>query len=149
MCRPWWSPSFPESYSKVRALLLLIMEGDQNDLALQILRNHPNCNWEVSDAGSYKLQLASAALSIPLSPAPQVPSPGGRNGGRRAWMTPLLPALVPGTTGLPFTTLLCCPTGAPDCLFCSTAVLLIDPAAAEVLKPLMAMIGRRFQQMWR
>ena len=49
---------------------------DGHDLDLQIFRNNPNCNWEVSS--SYKLQLPSAALSIPISPSPQVPSPGGR-----------------------------------------------------------------------
>ena len=40
--------------------------------------NHHNCNCEVS--GSYMLQLASAALSIPNSPSLQLPKflfPGG------------------------------------------------------------------------
>ena len=46
---------------------------DDHDLDLQIFRNNPNCNWEVSS--SYELQLPSAALSIPISPSPQVPSP--------------------------------------------------------------------------
>ena len=45
---------------------------DDHDLDLQIFRNNPNCNWEVSSI-SYKLQLPSAALSIPSSPSPQVP----------------------------------------------------------------------------
>ena len=53
---------------------------DDHDLDLQIFRNNHNCNWEVSS--SYKLQLPSAILSIPISPSPsptpQVPSPGGR-----------------------------------------------------------------------
>ena len=40
-------------------------------IILQIYRNNPNCNWEVSS--SYKLQLPSAALSIPSSPSPQLP----------------------------------------------------------------------------
>ena len=44
---------------------------DDHDLDLQIFRNNPNCNWEVSS--SYKLQLPSAALSIPISPSPQLP----------------------------------------------------------------------------
>ena len=46
---------------------------DDHDLDLQIFRNNPNCNWEVSS--SYKLQLPSAALSIPISPSPHLPSP--------------------------------------------------------------------------
>ena len=46
---------------------------DDHDLDLQIFRNNPNCNWEVSS--SYKLQLRSAALSIPISPSPHLPSP--------------------------------------------------------------------------
>ena len=54
----------------------MIMEDD-HDLDLQIFRNNPNCNWEVSS--SYKLQLPSAAPSIPISPAalsiPSSPSP--------------------------------------------------------------------------
>ena len=57
---------------------------DDHDLDLQIFRNNPNCNWEVSS--SYKLQLPSAALSIPSSPSPQVPSPKSRRPGSRAWM---------------------------------------------------------------
>ena len=32
------------------------------------------CNWEVSSSYEYKLQLPSAALSIPISPSPQLPS---------------------------------------------------------------------------
>ena len=44
---------------------------DDHDLDLQIFRNNPNCNWEVSS--SYKLQLPSVALSIPSSPSPQLP----------------------------------------------------------------------------
>ena len=59
---------------------------DDHDLDLQIFRNNPNCNWEVSS--SYKLQLPSAALSIPSSPSPQlpksqVPSPKSRRPGGR------------------------------------------------------------------
>ena len=42
----------------------VIMEGD-HDLSLQIYRINHNCNCEIS--GSYMLQLASAALSIPSS----------------------------------------------------------------------------------
>ena len=47
---------------------------DDHDLDLQIFRNNPNCNWEVSS--SYKLQLPSAALSIPISPTPQLQEAG-------------------------------------------------------------------------
>ena len=66
---------------------------DDHDLDLQIFRNNPNCNWEVSS--SYKLQLPSAALSIPSSPSPQVPksqvpSPGGREAVNA--VVPLVPA---------------------------------------------------------
>ena len=58
-------------------------------LDLQIFRNNPNCNWEASS--SYKLQLPSGALSIPISPSPQVPSLGGREAVMVA-VVPLVPA---------------------------------------------------------
>ena len=53
---------------------------------LQIFRNNPNCNWEVSS--SYKLQRYLQQPS--LSPSPQVPSPKSR----RPWTPwcPLVPA---------------------------------------------------------
>ena len=46
------------------------MEGDHHDLiALQIVRNNPNCiNWD---------EVSYLAALLPLSPAPQAPSPGG------------------------------------------------------------------------
>ena len=49
----------------------VIVEGD-HDLSPQIFRINHNCNCEVS--GSYMLQLASAALSIPSSPSLQLPN---------------------------------------------------------------------------
>ena len=55
---------------------------DDHDLDLQIFRNNPNCNWEVSS--SYKLQLPSAALSIPSSPSPQLPKSQVQEA-RRPW----------------------------------------------------------------
>ena len=60
---------------------------DDHDLDLQIFRNNPNCNWEVSS--SYKLQLPSAALSIPSSPSPQLPKSQVQEA-RRPW-TPWRP----------------------------------------------------------
>ena len=103
----------------------MIME-DAHDLDLQIFRNNPNCNWEVSS--SYKLQLHSSALSIPISPTPQVPSPGGPEA---------VDAVVPAgprwcCTSSMVTTLLCCPTGSTCCPLCPTGVL-IDPVAAVLL----------------
>ena len=64
---------------------------DDHDLDLQIFRNNPNCNWEVSS--SYKLQLPSAALSIPISPSPQLPKSQVQEA-RRPWTPwcPLVPA---------------------------------------------------------
>ena len=102
---------------------------DDHDLDLQIFRNNPNCNWEVSS--SYKLQLPSAALSIPSSPSPQVPkspSPGGPEA---------VDAVVPvGSrwccTSSMVTTLLCCRTGPTGCPLSPTGVL-IDPVAAVLL----------------
>ena len=41
-------------------------------------------------SSSYKLQLPSAALSIPISPTPQLPSPGGREAVDA--VVPLVPA---------------------------------------------------------
>ena len=108
----------------------MIMEHD-HDLDLQIFRNNPNCNWEVSS--SYKLQLPSAALSIPSSPAPQlpksqVPSPG---------VPEAVDAVVPAgprwcCTSSMVITLLCCPTGSTGCPLCPTGVL-VDPVAAVLL----------------
>ena len=105
------------------------MEGD-HDLSLQIFRINHNCSCKVS--GSYMLQLASAALSIPSSPALQVPSPGG-------------PEAV-GAAGFPsslVSTPLYCSTVAPSCPLCFTG-LLIDPAATEYWK----LIGYRIRQWW-
>ena len=56
---------------------------DDHDLDLQIFRNNPNYNWEVSS--SYKLQLPSAALSIPSSPSPQLPKTQVQEAGK-LWM---------------------------------------------------------------
>ena len=107
----------------------MIIEDD-HDLDLQIFRNNPNCNWEVSS--SFKLQLPSAALYIPaISPSPQSPPspksqvpiksrrPGscGCRGPRWCCTSSLVP------------TLLCCPTGSTGCPLCPTGVL-IDPVAA-------------------
>ena len=121
---------------------------DDHDLDLQIFRNNPNCNWEVSS--SYKLQLPSAALSIPSSPSPQlpisptpqlpspksqvpspksqVPSPGGPEA---------VDAVAPAgsrwcCTSSMVTTLLCCRTGSTGCPLCPIGVL-IDPVAAVLL----------------
>ena len=58
------------------------MEGD-HDLFLQIFRINHNCNCEVS--GSYMLQLASAALSIPSSPSLQLPKSQVQEAGK-LWM---------------------------------------------------------------
>ena len=58
------------------------MEGD-HDLSLQIFRINHNCNCEVS--GSYMLQLASAALSIPNSPSLQLPKSQVQEAGK-LWM---------------------------------------------------------------
>ena len=55
---------------------------DDHDLDLQIFRNNLNRNWEVSS--SYKLQLPSAALSIPSSPSPQLPKSQVQEA-RRPW----------------------------------------------------------------
>ena len=75
---------------------------DDHDLDLQIFRNNPNCNWEVSS--SYKLHAATFSsplpLSIPISPSPQLPSPGGRvavvavvpRAGSRCWSAGAAPA---------------------------------------------------------
>ena len=109
----------------------MIMEDD-HDLDLQIFRNNPNCNWEVSS--SYKLQLPSAALSIPISPSPksQVPSPKSQvQEARRPW-TPWCPLVLHQQHGhhsfmLPYT-----PTGSTGCPLCPTGVL-IDPVAAVLL----------------
>ena len=55
------------------------MEGDHHDLSLQhIFTINHNCNCCEVYSGSYMLQLASAALSIPSSPALQLPSPKSR-----------------------------------------------------------------------
>ena len=65
---------------------------DDHDLDLQIFRNNPNCNWEVSTSSSYKLQLRSAALSIPSSPSPQLPKSQVQEA-RRPW-TPWCPLVL-------------------------------------------------------
>ena len=121
----------------------MIMEDD-HDLDLQIFRNNPNCNWEVSS--SYiKLQLPSAALSIPSSPSPhlpKVPSPKSRRPGscgcrgaagpRWSCTSSLVPTLFifyadpQGQQAVRQA----CPTGV---LLCPTGVL-IDPVAAVLLK---------------
>ena len=109
-----------------------IMEDD-HDLDLQIFRNNPNCNWEVSS--SYKLQLPSAALSIPSSPSPksQVPSPKSRRPGSRGCRGAAGPRWCCTSSLVP--TLLYCPTGSTGCPLCPTGVL-IDPVAAVLLKPI-------------
>ena len=74
----------------------MIMEDD-HDLDLQIFRNNPNCNWEVSS--SYKLHAATFSsplpLSIPISPSPksQVQEAG------KPWL-PWCRALVPAGAAL-------------------------------------------------
>ena len=101
---------------------------DDHDLDLQIFRNNPNCNWEVSS--SYKLQLPSAALSIPISPSPQLPKSQVQEA-RRPW-TPWCPLVPAGCTSSMVTTLLCCRTGSTGCPLCPIGVL-VDPVAAVLL----------------
>ena len=112
----------------------MITESD-HALAQQIFRNNPNCNyWDV--LGSYKLQLDSAALSIPII-LPKSPSPKSR----RPWM-PWCPLVrCPNHGRLMVTTLLCPPTRA-QAVGCApqSTVLMTDPAAAEFLE----LIGCRF-----
>ena len=53
---------------------------DDHDLDLQIFRNNPNCNWEVSSSYLQQPSL-SPAPHLPNSPTPKSRRPGGR--GRR------------------------------------------------------------------
>ena len=107
--------------------------GDDHDLDLQIFRNNPNCNWEVSS--SYKPQLPSAALSIPISPTPQVPSPKSQvQEAGKLWMpwcrwSPLVQLhQQPG----PHSFML--PHRSTGCPLCPTSGVLMDPVAAVLWK---------------
>ena len=122
----------------------VIVEGD-HDLSLQIFRINHNCNCEVS--GSYMLQLASAALSIPSSPSPQVPSPKSQVPSPKSQVQEAGKLWMPWCrwycTSSLVPTLLCCSTLAPSCPLCFTGAL-IDPAAPEYWK----LIGYIIRQWW-
>ena len=119
------------------------------------------CNWEVSSSYEYKLQLPSAALSIPISPSPQLPSSPlypqlpisptpqqpSLSPAPQLSPTPQVPspggpeavdAVVPAgsrwcCTSSMVTTLLCCTTESTCCPLCPTGVL-VDPVAAVLWK---------------